>query len=71
MARHGTTPCGVVWCGVVWCVVSQADFHIDKMRPTTATNPTKPTMCDPKLRTINTNAVCGAPDDFWHYTPWR
>jgi hypothetical protein len=31
----------------------------------------KPTICDPKLRTINTNAECGSPEDFWYYTPWR
>ena len=31
----------------------------------------KPTICDPKLRTINTHAECGSKEDFWHYTPWR
>lgn len=41
-------------------------------RPTTVKHPErKPTICDPKLRTINTNAECGSPEDFWYYTPWR
>ena len=31
----------------------------------------KPTMCDPKLRSINTNAECGGPNDWYYYSPWR
>lgn len=31
----------------------------------------QPTMCDPNLRTINTNAKCGGPDDYYYYAPWR
>lgn len=45
-------------------------------------NPTKPkpicanplrnaTICDPNLRTINTDAECGSPQDFFYYSPWR
>jgi lytic starch monooxygenase len=29
------------------------------------------TMCDPKQRTVNTQAKCGSPDDFFYYSPWR
>ena len=29
------------------------------------------TICDPRLRTINTNAACGGPDDYYFYAPWR
>lgn len=35
-------------------------------------NPThKPTICDPKLRTMNTQAECGSPHDIYYYSPWR
>lgn len=29
------------------------------------------TICDPQLRTVNTGAKCGAPDDYFFYSPWR
>jgi hypothetical protein len=29
------------------------------------------TICDPKLRTINSQAVCGGADDYYYYSPWR
>ena len=29
------------------------------------------TICDPKLRTLNVNATCGAKDDWYYYSPWR
>ena len=29
------------------------------------------TICDPKQRTVNTGAKCGAPDDFFFHSPWR
>ena len=28
------------------------------------------TICDPKLRTVNTGAECGAADDWYYYSPW-
>lgn len=35
----------------------------------------KPTMgatiCDPELRTLNTQAECGSPEDYTYYSPWR
>lgn len=35
-------------------------------------NPThKPTICDPKLRSMNTQAKCGTPEDIYYYSPWR
>ena len=32
---------------------------------------TKATVCDPRLRTCNTQAACGGPDDFYYHSPWR
>lgn len=31
----------------------------------------KPTICDPRLRTMNTQAECGSPEDIYYYSPWR
>ena len=31
----------------------------------------KATLCDPKLRTVNTAAECGAADDWYYFSPWR
>ena len=31
----------------------------------------KATICDPKLRTVNTNTECGSALDFYYYAPWR
>ena len=30
-----------------------------------------PTVCDPRLRSINTQAACGGPDDYYLWSPWR
>jgi len=38
----------------------------------TCNNPTvRATVCDPKYRTVNRNATCGADDDWYYYSPWR
>jgi len=29
------------------------------------------TNCDPRSRTINVNAKCGSPEDYYQYMPWR
>ena len=31
----------------------------------------KATICDPKLRTINSDAPCGSSTDYYYYSPWR
>jgi len=31
----------------------------------------KATVCDPKLRTVNTGAECGSDQDSYYYSPWR
>merc|ERR1711988_1161899 len=31
----------------------------------------KATVCDPKLRTVNTGAECGSEKDSYYYSPWR
>eukprot|EP01051_Picozoa_sp_SAG22_P010751 SAG22_NODE_985_length_6158_cov_3.370193_3_plen_55_part_00 len=47
-----------------------AKFNRSATRPDNVAFPDrKPTICDKKLRTVNTNAECGAPDDFWYYHP--
>jgi hypothetical protein len=35
--------------------------------PVCANNKARATLCDPALRTVNTNVSCGAPDD-WYVT---
>ena len=30
-----------------------------------------PTICDGSLRTANTQAKCGSPEDVYYYSPWR
>ena len=32
---------------------------------------TKATICDSTLRTYNTEAECGGPEDYYYYSPWR
>jgi hypothetical protein len=34
-------------------------------------NGKKPTICKSSLRTVNTQAECGSPDDIYYWTPWR
>merc|ERR1711920_476348 len=29
------------------------------------------TICDSKLRTVNTDTQCGSPEDYFFYSPWR
>ena len=29
------------------------------------------TVCDPRLRTVNTGAACGSEEDWYYYSPWR
>lgn len=31
----------------------------------------KATICDEELRTVNTQAECGSPEDIYYYSPWR
>jgi len=31
----------------------------------------RPAICDPLLRTYNTNATCGGPTDWYQFAPWR
>jgi hypothetical protein len=32
---------------------------------------TNATICDPALRTANSQAECGSPEDFYYFSPWR
>ena len=31
----------------------------------------RPTICKSSLRTVNTQAKCGSPEDFYYWAPWR
>lgn len=42
-----------------------------KIAPNCDSPKTKPTICDPKLRSMNTQAECGGPDDIYYWSPWR
>eukprot|EP00041_Stephanoeca_diplocostata_P025537 m.670883 g.670883 ORF g.670883 m.670883 type:complete len:425 (-) comp22767_c0_seq24:1317-2591(-) len=47
-------------------------FDRNKLRPKNLKYPErKATICDPRLRTLNTHAECGSPADFWYNAPWR
>ena len=42
------------------------------IRPNCDLSPrTVATICDPRLRTVNTQAECGSAEDFYYYSPWR
>jgi len=41
------------------------------IKPNCATPTVQPTICDPSLRSANTQAECGSADDIYYYSPWR
>lgn len=41
------------------------------IKPNCAQPTAYPTTCDPRLRTANTQAVCGSPEDVYYWSPWR
>lgn len=41
------------------------------IKPNCANPATKPTICDPRLRTMNTQAECGSKEDIYYWSPWR
>merc|ERR1719440_1107481 len=49
-------------------LLPDSDFSIKSMCPSPTTNAT---VCDPRLRTVNTQAECGSRDDIYYYSPWR
>jgi lytic starch monooxygenase len=52
-------------------VLNQSTVRGLHIKPLCDAPTTKPTICDPKLRTVNTQAECGAPEDIYYYSPWR
>lgn len=42
-----------------------------KPRPNCARPAVNATVCDPRLRTVNTQAPCGSPLDIYYWSPWR
>jgi len=46
----------------------KSKFGIKSMCDSPSTNAT---MCDPLLRTANSQAKCGSPEDIYYYSPWR
>ena len=48
------------------------DSHVVIPRPKFLKYPERnATNCDPRSRTINIDAKCGSPEDFYYYNPWR
>lgn len=43
----------------------------DAPEPRAAGSSMNATICDPRLRTVNTAAECGSHDDYFYYSPWR
>lgn len=41
------------------------------IKPNCVAPTTNATICDPRLRTLNTQAECGSREDFYFYSPWR
>ena len=41
------------------------------IKPNCADPTFAPTICDPRLRTMNTHAECGSAEDVYYYSPWR
>jgi len=56
-----------------WCAVQPVPGFKPEFGPKApvCATPLNATVCDPRLRTVNTGAECGAPDDFFYYSPWR
>ena len=50
---------------------SVQNFQRHPVKPNCANPTAKPTLCDPRLRTVNTQAACGSPEDIYYYSPWR
>jgi hypothetical protein len=58
--------------GIVADPAFVASFNRSALRPQHTKYPQrKATVCDPRLRTLNTQAECGSPEDFWYFAPWR
>jgi len=58
--------------GLVVDAAYVAKFNRSALRPKFVRYPErKATVCDPRLRTLNVEAECGSPADFWYYAPWR
>ena len=57
------------------CADPEKPFDMCKRKMPSTADPTctaaTATLCDPKLRTVNTGAECGADDDWYYFSPWR
>ena len=52
-------------------VLNRSSLPSLDIRPNCKAPTATPTVCDPLLRTVNTQAECGAPEDIYYYSPWR
>eukprot|EP00908_Phaeocystis_cordata_P005334 Transcript_15812.p2 GENE.Transcript_15812~~Transcript_15812.p2 ORF type:complete len:240 (-),score=76.31 Transcript_15812:614-1333(-) len=52
-------------------VIDPASAKKLAIKPNCAQPQGKPTICDPRLRTTNSQAECGSPLDYLYYSPWR
>ena len=50
---------------------TRGPLSIRENKTDTCGNKFKATVCDPKLRTVNTDAECGSDKDAYYYSPWR
>lgn len=69
---NGSSPPSWGGEGVVVDPKFVASFERNLVRPKFIKYPDRnATLCDPRLRTLNTAAECGSPEDFWYFAPWR
>jgi hypothetical protein len=52
-------------------VMTNASYAKLDIKPNCAQPKATPTVCDPRLRTMNVHAKCGSPADVYYYSPWR
>jgi len=60
-------------CNETHCTPTGKPIEFGPQAPicTKAAGSMKATICDPELRTVNTAAECGSPEDYYYYSPWR
>merc|ERR1719326_808501 len=58
-------------CNLTDCVPTGKPIEFGPKAPICGSKAMNATLCDPQLRTVNTAAKCGAPDDYFFFSPWR
>jgi len=52
-------------------LLNRTTAHTLHIAPNCETPSEPPTLCDPSLRTSNSQSLCGGKDDIYYYSPWR